>query len=709
MGAATGRPAIGRLLIANRGEIAVRIARTTRRLGIGTVGVYSDADADALHVDQMDIAVALGGTTAAESYLDIDLVLDAALRTGCDAVHPGYGFLAENATFAGAVEEAGLIWVGPTPEQITVLGDKILAKRAAVEAGVPTTELIEVTDGPLPTVTFPALVKAAAGGGGRGMRIVDTADDLAGAIAAARREAEAAFGDPTVFIEPYLARGRHVEVQIIGDSHGNVVHLGDRDCSVQRRNQKVVEEAPAPGLAPALRDALRAGAVALARHVGYRNAGTVEFLVGAEGTVTFLEVNTRLQVEHPVTEAITGVDLVELQLRVAAGEPLGFDQSEVSFDGHAIEVRLVAEDPAQGWIPSAGTIEEFRWPHGIRVDTGVERGSKVATEYDSLLAKVIAHGRTRDDARATLLDGLRETALVGCATNLASTIAVLDEADFAAANIHTGYFEDHPEVLRPSTLAAEHADRDSAAPSAAFADPGSASDALLCAAVLADERNWRRLDTCWGFAPAGWRNLTTVGQRARFQGTGPEWTAAVPVELVGDGQVRRLLIGEWPTPGPDGLLGDDLRRSVAVRSTWIDDDTIAVEVDGIRRQVRIELLEAALVPLDLSEAGAHVLVSSVGAVAAWRRQARFDAADTASGGAGPVAPLPGTVTEVRVAAGDVVAEGAALVVIEAMKMEHTIRASAEVTIDEVLVEPGSRVDAGQLLVTFAEGPEDPAG
>ena len=375
---------IRRLLIANRGEIAVRIARTARRLGIGTVGIYSEADRTAMHLDAMDVAVALGGSTPAESYLRIDAVVDAALRTGCDAVHPGYGFLAENADAARAVEAAGLRWVGPTPEQITLLGDKIAAKRTAVAAGVPTTPIHEVAPGgPLPTgLVMPVLVKAAARGGGRGMRVVTAEADLAEAVESAAREAGAAFGDPTVFIEAYIERGRHIEVQIMGDAHGSVIHLGERDCSVQRRNQKVIEESPAPGLDDTVRQALHDGAVALARHVGYRGAGTVEFLVARDGTITFLEVNTSLQVEHPVTEAVTGLDLVELQLAVAEGRPLPITQNDVRIDGHAVEVRIVAEDPAAGWLPSTGTITAFSVDDSVRCDSGVRPGSIVSVDYD---------------------------------------------------------------------------------------------------------------------------------------------------------------------------------------------------------------------------------------------------------------------------------------------------------------------------------------
>ncbi len=336
---------IERLLIANRGEIAVRIARTAHRLGLATVGVYSEPDANALHVDAVDVAVALGGATPAESYLRGDAIVAAAIASGADAVHPGYGFLAENAAFAQAVIDAGLIWVGPTPVQITLLGDKVAAKRAAIAAGVPTTPMLEVVDGSVvdaSAVTYPALVKAAAGGGGRGMRVVDSPAELDQAVVAASREAEAAFGDGAVFVEPFLERGRHVEVQVFADRHGSVIHLGERECSIQRRNQKIVEEAPSAGISPEVRAALCDGAVALARHVGYLGAGTFEFMVSADdaATITFLEVNTRLQVEHPVTEAVTGLDLVELQLRVAAGEPMPITQDDVTVDGHAIEHQL---------------------------------------------------------------------------------------------------------------------------------------------------------------------------------------------------------------------------------------------------------------------------------------------------------------------------------------------------------------------------------
>ncbi|HSP02298.1 MAG TPA: biotin carboxylase N-terminal domain-containing protein, partial [Acidimicrobiales bacterium] len=454
---------IRRLLIANRGEIAVRIARTAHRLGIDTVGVYSTSDADALHVDVVDLAVALGGATPTESYLRAEAVIQAALDTGCDAVHPGYGFLAERADVAHMVVDAGLIWVGPTPEQISLLGDKIAAKRAAVEAGVPTTEAVEVRPGHVPDgLTMPALVKAAAGGGGRGMRIVRSADQLPDAVVAASREAEAAFGDGTVFVEPFIERGRHVEVQIVGDGHGNVIHLGERECSIQRRNQKVLEESPSAGITAETRTALCDGALALARHIGYRSAGTVEFMVGDDGTVSFLEVNTRLQVEHPVTEAVTGLDLVELQLRVAAGEALPLTQDDVRFDGHAIEVRVVAEDPATGWLPSTGTVTRFQigtaagadpletgsaGVAAVRVDTGFRAGSVVSADYDSLLAKVISHAATRSESAAVLARALRSAVVTGVRTNIDAMAALLVEDDFLEARTPTAYLDEHPDVV----------------------------------------------------------------------------------------------------------------------------------------------------------------------------------------------------------------------------------------------------------------------
>ena len=666
---------INRLLIANRGEIACRIARTARRLGIETVGVYSDPDRNALHTDAVDVSVGLGGATPAESYLRADVIIDIALRTGADAVHPGYGFLAENAAFAEAVADAGLVWVGPTPDQIRLLGDKVAAKQAAVDAGVPTTSIIEVTGGALPAeVPMPALVKAAAGGGGRGMRIVRDHAELADAIESAEREARAAFGDGTVFIEPYLERGRHVEVQIMGDAHGNVIHLHERDCSVQRRNQKVIEEAPAPALDDAIRRRLHDGAVALARHVGYRNAGTVEFLVGDDGTITFLEVNTRLQVEHPVTEAVTGLDLVELQLRVAAGEPLGIDQADVTVTGHAIELRLVAEDPTTGWLPSIGTIERFSVdaPDGMRVDTGFRAGSTVSSDYDSLLAKVIDHADDRATVCRRLAAAMRTADVAGVATDANALAAILTEPDFVAGGVPTSYLAEHPDVER------------------AGGPDGDALDAHIIAAAMYEQAANRASNRVTSFAPAGWRNLPTRGQRRTYE----RGDVVHHVEYVTGPSSTQFRLGPWPVAGVDGVLPSDDREPIEVSAIEV---SVGADADGGR-----VVFEAAgrRWSTTVHDDGDHV---SVGSRAGWTtfvRPARFVVPDDAAAAGGPVCPLPGTVIAVHVADGDEVAEGQLLMVVEAMKMEHKITAGAAATVTDVRFAVGDRVDAGDLLVAL---------
>ena len=670
------------LLIANRGEIAVRIARTAHRLGISTVGVYSEPDANAMHVDAVDTAVALGGSTPAESYLRADAIIEIALAQGCQAIHPGYGFLAENADVAERVAAAGLIWVGPTPDQIRTLGDKIAAKKLAIESGVPTAPLFEIVDGAIPDgIPMPALVKAAAGGGGRGMRVVTSPEELADAVAAGSREAMSSFGDGTVFVEPYIERARHVEVQIIGDMHGNVVHLGERECSIQRRNQKIIEESPSAGITPETRTAICDGAVALAQSVGYHGAGTVEFLVDEAGSVdsiNFLEVNTRLQVEHPVTEAVTGVDLVELQLRVAAGEELTLRQESVSAHGHAIEVRVVAEDPAAGWLPSTGAIASFDLHGGsdlVRIDTGFRSGSVVSADYDSMLAKVIAHGSTRAEAAAKLRRALRGSEIAGVRTNLAALVSILGERDYLNAATPTAYLDEHPGVT------------------AGRGPTGGDRIALLLAAVFATERATRADDSVTGFAPSGWRNLRTQGQRQIWAAQGSE--DVEPVEFTVCGDAADVRLGQWPEPGPDGALQPDERKRIGVRLLSIGDPggahdsvTIAIEVDGVRRVVEATIDDHAV--RTRSAAGAIV----------WTQLPRFDDHDAEVAGGGPVCPLPGTVIAVNVEAGDEVAAGTVLMVVEAMKMEHKITATAASTVTDVHFAVGSRVDQGDLLVSL---------
>ena len=441
---------ISKLLIANRGEIAARVIRTAHALGVATVAVYSDPDADAPFVTLADEAVRLPGAAAADTYLRGDLIIAAATATGAHAVHPGYGFLSENAAFARACADAGLIFVGPAPATITVMGDKIAAKALMAEAGVPVLPSVTVTEaGDLAAeaaeVGFPLLVKAAFGGGGRGMRLVADMAGLEQAVSSARREAAAAFGDGTVFLERYVPDPRHVEVQIIGDAHGDVIHLFERECSIQRRYQKIVEESPSPAVDGPLRQALARAAVTAGQAVGYTGAGTVEFVLDRDGSFYFLEMNTRLQVEHPVTEEVTGLDLVELQLRIAEGEPLPPEAREAAISGHAIEARLYAEDVPAGFVPVTGTLHRFAIPAGpgLRVDTGFRDGSVVSPHYDAMLAKVIARGRTRADAARRLARALRDAEIHGVTTNRDLLVAILREPDFLAGATDTGYLTRH--------------------------------------------------------------------------------------------------------------------------------------------------------------------------------------------------------------------------------------------------------------------------
>ena len=448
-----------RVLIANRGEIAVRIARACHERGLEVVAVYSSADRDAPHTRIADRAEAIGPAPARESYLRFEAILDAARQSGADAVHPGYGFLSENAAFARAVQAAGLTWIGPAPEAIATMGDKIVARATVAKAGVPLVPGAELAlDDPAAitrqahAIGFPVLVKAAAGGGGKGMRIVESENELHDALAAAGREAHSAFSDGRVYLERLLRRPRHVEVQVFGDQHGTLVHLGERECSIQRRHQKIVEESPCPVMTPALRTAMTSAALAAARAVHYTGAGTVEFLLDDDGHFYFLEMNTRLQVEHPVTEWVTGIDLVQAQLRVAAGEPLGFAQDDIALRGHAVEVRIYAEDPAAGFLPSPGPILALREPHGpgIRVDSGIDARTVVPLEYDPMLSKLSAAGPDRTTAIARLIAALRTTAVVGPKTNVAFLIDVLQHEAFARGATHTGFLQDHLPHWTPS-------------------------------------------------------------------------------------------------------------------------------------------------------------------------------------------------------------------------------------------------------------------
>ena len=670
--APVGRP-ISRLLVANRGEIARRVFRTARAMGIGTVAVFSDGDADAPFVGEADQAVALGGRSAAESYLDRAKILDAARRTGADAIHPGYGFLSENAEFAQSVIDAGLIWVGPPPDAIAAMGDKLEAKRRMVASGVPTLPSVEITEGvdvaaEAASIGYPVLIKAAAGGGGKGMRIVSSAADLDDAIAGAGREALNSFGDGTVFIEKYLRAARHVEIQVLGDKHGNLLHCFERECSIQRRHQKVVEEAPSPAVHDALRARMGAAGVAAVRAIGYYSAGTVEFLLDDETEeFYFLEVNTRLQVEHPVTEMITGLDLVREMLRVAAGHPLAFAQDDLTITGHAIEVRLYAEDPANNFLPVVGRLTGWAPPAQpvARVDSGVETGSIVGVDFDPMLAKVIVHAPTRYEAALRLTGVLERFVIAGMTTNRDFLVAILRAPEFLAGDTHTDFIE----RVAPCTRF-EPSD-------------GDLADALTAAVLSRQARN-RATAGALAFLSTGYRNSVMPPQEMRFATgarsgaeNGVEHTVAYRADRAGRFTV--WVDGGEPRAARVLTFSDDPSCGAA---------SLTAEIDGVRSSFAIVT----------ADAGWYVH-SNAGAVT-FTELSRFPeaAGDTVVGGQS--APMPGAIRLVAVQVGDMVIVGQTLVVMEAMKMEHTISAPAEAVVTEVRCAVGDQVDNGQILVVL---------
>ncbi|MFE2613596.1 biotin carboxylase N-terminal domain-containing protein [Micromonospora chalcea] len=669
---------ITKLLVANRGEIARRVFATCRALGVATVAVHSDADADAPFVADADQAVRLPGNTPAETYLRIDAVLDAARRSGADAVHPGYGFLAENAEFAAAVTDAGLTWVGPSAKAIAAMGDKMAAKALLADAGVP---MLPTWTDPAEVTAFPVLVKAAAGGGGRGMRIVHDAAGLAEAVAGACREAAAAFGDGTVFIERYVERGRHVEVQIFGDTHGTVVALGVRDCSIQRRHQKIVEEAP--GVLPDdVRAELHEAAVAAGRAVDYVGAGTVEFLLAPDGQVHFLEMNTRLQVEHPVTELTTGLDLVRLQLLVAEGEPLPVATTPPA-DGHAIEVRLCAEDPAQGFRPATGTLHRFAIPgvaaefgpaRGLRLDSGVVDGSTVSVHYDSMLAKLVAWAPTRAEAARALAGALARAELHGVATNRDLLVRVLRSPEFAAMDVDTGFLDRHPEVFEP-LLPAEQL------PVAALA------------AALAGAAARRAAAPVLAGLPSGWRNVPSFPQVTSFTvGDGEEIEIRYRLDRTGG-------LAEWGRKGP--LLTDPVAEGSPVNSelpqvelVTAAPDRVVLDVDGVRRAFRVHRV------------GSSVFVDGPDGAASLTELPRLPLPTAELAAGSLLAPLPGAVTRVHVEVGQRVAAGDLLLTLEAMKLEHPVLAPADGVVTELPVPAGGQVETGAVLAVV-DPEEDP--
>ena len=658
-----------KILIANRGEIACRIISTARRMGIKTVAVYSDADKHALHVEMADEAVRIGPAPAAESYLDGRLMIEAALETGAQAIHPGYGFLSENPLFVEAVEGAGLTFVGPSAQSIRAMGLKDAAKQLMEKAGVPVVpgyhgeaQETVVLAGKANEIGYPVLIKASAGGGGKGMRRVDRPDDFREALASAKREAKSSFGDDRVLVEKYIERPRHIEVQVFGDTHGNVVHLFERDCSAQRRHQKVIEEAPAPGMTQEMRAAMTDAAVKAAKAIDYRGAGTIEFIVdGSQGLrpdgFWFMEMNTRLQVEHPVTESVTGLDLVEWQLRVAAGEALPLAQDEIVLSGHSFEARLYAEDVPKGFLPATGTLRHLRFPQSARIDSGVRQGDEISPFYDPMIAKLITHGADRGEALGKLSDALEATEIAGSVTNLSFLAALAKNQAFATGHVDTGLIDRHLPVL-------------SATP-----EPSGA---------------------VWGLAA-----LDALGLTAQGKGDDPfdaigSWALwqtpshAVELEHGGERQWLRAARSEdgWTVETPAGAVG----LSVSARG-------------GQRYELRSgEGLETvSLARWHEHARGDHIAIFSQGSAHEFHAVDALEAAEDAGhGGDRLTAPMPGLVRLVNAEPGMVVKRGAPLVVLEAMKMEHALGAPRDGVIAEIAVSPGDQVSEGDLLAMLEE-------
>jgi len=655
---------IRRLLVANRGEIARRVFRTAQEMGIFTVAVYSEGDSDAPFVSDADLGVALGGTTAAESYLDADKILQAAVSAGVDAIHPGYGFLSENAAFADAVIAAGMTWIGPPSVAIAAMGDKLAAKRTMADAALPTLPSVEITDSvDLSTVGneigFPLLVKASAGGGGKGMRVVNSEPELADAIAGAKREALSAFGDDTVFLEHFLATPRHVEIQVLGDQHGTVLHCFERECSIQRRHQKVIEEAPSPVLSESLRERMGAAAVAAVEAIGYVSAGTVEFLLdgsGDDAQFFFLEVNTRLQVEHPVTEKITGLDLVREQIRIANGEELGYSQADLSINGHSIEARLYAEDPANNFLPATGRVDIWHPAPGpiVRYDSGIEAGSEVTVEFDPMLAKVISHAPTRTEAALKLALALERTRLHGVTTNRDFLVAALRNDEFLAANTTTDFID---RVGIPGQRVPTECELE---------------DASIAIVLMAQKSN-RSKAIALRFMPSGFRNSSMPSQQMVL--------IHEETEIVVN--YRHLRNGSF-----EMRIGEE-RESRSAKLLSSTSDHFEIQLDGVHASGYASKFGSRWY-VDIPAGGLTLLEKS-----------RFPEADIADIEGGLTAPMPGKILAIEVAKGDSVTAGQLLVLMEAMKMEHQIVATFDGAVADVRVAVGDQVDNGELLVIIA--------
>ena len=655
-----------KILIANRGEIACRVIKTARRLGIKTVAVYSDADRNARHVAMADEAVHIGPSAARESYLLGDRIIEVARRTSAEAIHPGYGFLSENAGFAEACARAGVVFIGPPPAAIRAMGSKSEAKKIMEKARVPLVpgyhgddQSPELLAGEAARIGFPVLIKAAAGGGGKGMRVVEAAEKFPDALAGAKREAKASFADDHVLVEKYLTRPRHIEIQVFADGHGHCLYLFERDCSIQRRHQKVIEEAPAPDMDPARRKAMGEAAVAAAKAIGYVGAGTVEFIADQDGTFFFMEMNTRLQVEHPVTEAITGQDLVEWQLVVAAGGPMPVAQEQLTIDGHAVEVRLYAEDPARNFLPSTGTLLHLRLPEEsahVRVDTGVRQGDTVTPFYDPMIAKVIVHDRDRTSALRRMAALMGGTEVVGVTTNAALLEALCAHPAFVGGEVDTGFIERHRAEL--------------------FLKAAPANDRALAVATLARIAE---------FQPAGSADPWDQKNGFRLLDTGHDevrWKDGERDVVV---IVRRRRDGSLGLELPGGLLEARVRRQ--------GDGSLAVVLGG-------DSFEARVVKRGSEYTSFHGGTS--------RRLLLIDPLDVtqyeaiASGDAAVRSPLPGKIIDLRVKAGDSVSKGQPLLVLEAMKMEHTLSAPADGTVKSVRYAVGEQVAEGAELIEFED-------
>jgi acetyl/propionyl-CoA carboxylase alpha subunit len=714
------------LLIANRGEIASRIIRTAREMGIRTIGVYSEPDRLAPHVQDADVAVPIGGPSAADSYLDRAAILDAAAWQGADAIHPGYGFLSENAMFANAVVEAGLTWVGPPAQAIRQMGDKIEAKHIAGEVGVPILPSADLLgDRPedwlaaVAEIGYPVLVKATAGGGGKGLRLVTRAEDLADAVVTARREAASSFGNGLVFAERWLSKARHVEIQVFADRYGKVIHLGERECSIQRRHQKVIEESPSPAVDPLLRQRMGDAAIELCRAIGYVGAGTVEYLLADTFDEAglpqffFLEMNTRLQVEHALTELRTGIDLVRLQLEIARGEPLRLDTGTVRFDGYAIEARVYAEDPSRGWLPSVGTIH--RWQHGttpgVRYDDGIMTGASTTPFYDPLLSKVIVQAPTRTEAAARLGRALRELQIHGVTTNRDYLVDLLGEEDFLDGSTTTDFIDEHPPLTHEDDPARYERD---------WQRFNAIIGPHLAAAALADPT--AHATTCgpWPFAPTGWRNVGGAiaemrpgdktwhirrgqtgfaGQTMSFERLGEQWDITYSRVHASHPLARRRRL-DTTAATPSDLFnvtigGPAGHTTTLVELIRLDDHETLVHFGRRGHRCTVQVVDQTY------------YVNSALGQSVFTELPRFPVVTAQARLGGPTAPVPGRVVAIEVEAGQAVEAGDTVVVIEAMKVEHRITVDVTGIVTEVLVGIGDNVEAHQVLVRVGE-PEPPA-